>query len=122
MTCKFLNPHTKNELEASKQLLEYYKLADYEELDDNMSKFIAFTIKSKLENGTANSVDFNGVRYTKADQLRPIIEQEQNYLRKNNNPIELNKALVKEKWYQKLFRSFSDYKYKYEIENTPPKK
>lgn len=50
-------------------------------------------IKSKLESGTTNSVDFNGVRYTKADQLRPIIEQEQNYLRKNNNPIELNKAL-----------------------------
>ena len=50
-------------------------------------------IKSKLENGTANSVDFNGVRYTKAEQLRPIIEQEQDYFRKNNNPIELNKAL-----------------------------
>jgi hypothetical protein len=38
-------------------------------------------------------VDFNGVRYTKSDQLRPIIEQEQNDLRKKNNPIELNKAL-----------------------------
>lgn len=40
MACKFINPHTNNELEASKQLLEYYKLADYEELDENMSKFM----------------------------------------------------------------------------------
>jgi GLPGLI family protein len=49
-------------------------------------------IKTKLESGESKSVDFNGVRYTNSDQLRPIIIQQQNYMKKNNNPIELNKA------------------------------
>ena len=40
MSCKFLNPHTNNELELSKQLMKYYKLDEYEELDDNMSNFL----------------------------------------------------------------------------------
>ncbi|WP_374286846.1 hypothetical protein [Lactococcus sp.] len=41
---------------------------------------------------------------------------------KLQNAIDMNKALVKEKWYQKLFRSFSDYKYKYEVEGAQDKK
>ncbi|MGC4129898.1 MAG: GLPGLI family protein [Bergeyella sp.] len=49
-------------------------------------------IKTQLQNGSISSVDFNGVRYTKPEELRPIIEDEQDEMRKNNNPIELNKA------------------------------
>ncbi|WP_442773598.1 hypothetical protein [Lactococcus hircilactis] len=78
-------------------------------------------------------LDENDTSRQAMEQLTDQVSQTQsNYLKLQNelkatqekltNAIELNKALVKEKWYQKLFRSFSDYKYKYEIENTPPKK
>ena len=49
--------------------------------------------RENLRNGTTKSVDFNGVRYTNASELIPLIKDEQNYIRKYNNPIERNKAI-----------------------------
>lgn len=39
MSCKFISPHTSNELGFSKYLLQYYNFDLYEELDQNMEKF-----------------------------------------------------------------------------------
>lgn len=39
-----------------------------------------------------------------------------------NDCIEMNKQLVKEKWWQKLFRNVNDYKYKYELTGAQEKK
>lgn len=38
-------------------------------------------------------VEIEGVKYTKASDLIPLIKDEQEYIRKHNNPIERNKAI-----------------------------
>ena len=58
---------------------------------------------------------------SRSDLLQAKAELSETKL-KLQNAIDMNKALVKEKWYQKLFRSFSDYKYKYEVEGAQDKK
>lgn len=50
-------------------------------------------IRAKLDEGKGNSFDYNGVRYRKSSELKPIVEQEREEIRKNNNPIELSKAI-----------------------------
>lgn len=50
-------------------------------------------IRESLRNGTTKSYEDNGVRYTKAEELVPLIKDEQKYILKYNNPIEKNKAI-----------------------------
>ncbi|OBS14881.1 hypothetical protein ATE49_19815 [Elizabethkingia miricola] len=50
-------------------------------------------IREDLRNGRTSSYQDNGVTYTKAEQLVPLIQDEQNYILKYNNPIERNKAI-----------------------------
>lgn len=50
-------------------------------------------MREKLRTGTSSSFDYNGVRYTDANDLIPLMKDEQNYIRKYNNPIERNKAI-----------------------------
>lgn len=50
-------------------------------------------MREKLRTGATSSFDYNGVRYTDAKDLIPMIKDEQNYMRKYNNPIERNKAI-----------------------------
>lgn len=50
-------------------------------------------IREGLQNGTTKSYEDNGVKYTKASELQPLIKGEQQYIRKYNNPIERNKAI-----------------------------
>lgn len=49
--------------------------------------------RENLRNGSSESIDIDGKRYTKASELVPLIKDEQNYIRKYNNPIERNKAI-----------------------------
>ncbi|WP_415328729.1 GLPGLI family protein [Chryseobacterium sp. MMS23-Vi53] len=50
-------------------------------------------IRESLRNGTTKSYDDSGIRYTNAEQLVPLIKDEQKYILKYNNPIEKNKAI-----------------------------
>ncbi|MCL1666785.1 GLPGLI family protein [Elizabethkingia ursingii] len=50
-------------------------------------------IREDLRNGRTTSYEDNGVTYTKAEQLIPLIQDEQEYILKYNNPIERNKAI-----------------------------
>lgn len=50
-------------------------------------------IRESLRNGTSQSYDHNGTRYTRPEELIPLIRDEQNYILKYNNPIEINKAI-----------------------------
>lgn len=63
-----------------KKAMEYY--------NDPMHR-----MREKLRTGTTSSFDYNGVRYTDANDLIPIMKDEQNYMRKYNNPIERKKAI-----------------------------
>lgn len=49
-------------------------------------------LRAGLQNGTISSVELYGNTYTRPEELQPMIKEEQNELRKNNNPIELDKA------------------------------
>ena len=50
-------------------------------------------IREGLRNGTTKSYDDNGIRYTNANDLIPKIKQQQEYIIKHNNRIELTKAI-----------------------------
>ncbi|MBD8081278.1 GLPGLI family protein [Chryseobacterium caseinilyticum] len=50
-------------------------------------------MREKLRDGTTKSFDNNGVRYTSSTDLIPKIKEEQEYILRHNNPIELNKAI-----------------------------
>lgn len=50
-------------------------------------------IREKLRDGTTKSFDTGGVRFTKAEDLIPLIKEEQKYILNHNNPIELTKAI-----------------------------
>lgn len=54
-------------------------------------------IRAKLDEGKTASFDYNGVRYRKSSELKPIVEQQREAIRKDNNPIELSKAIKYEK-------------------------
>lgn len=73
-------PLSVNEKMFIKKKMEYYNDPYHE-------------ARIKLNEGTTQSYDINGVRYTKGSDLTPLTKTEQEYIRKNNNPIEINKAL-----------------------------
>ncbi|MBO6186840.1 MAG: GLPGLI family protein [Chryseobacterium sp.] len=50
-------------------------------------------IRAEMKNGTIKSYEDGGKRYNKPEELVPLIREEQEYIRQNNNPIELNKAI-----------------------------
>lgn len=50
-------------------------------------------IRAEMKNGTIKSYEDGGKRYSKPEELVPLIREEQEYIRQNNNPIELNKAI-----------------------------
>ncbi|MNU15569.1 GLPGLI family protein [Chryseobacterium scophthalmum] len=50
-------------------------------------------IRAEMKNGTIKSYEDEGKRYSKPEELVPLIREEQEYIRQNNNPIELNKAI-----------------------------
>ncbi|MCD0477525.1 GLPGLI family protein [Chryseobacterium sp. LC2016-29] len=50
-------------------------------------------IRAEIKNGTIKSYEDGGKRYSKPEELVPLIREEQEYIRQNNNPIELNKAI-----------------------------
>lgn len=50
-------------------------------------------IRAEMKNGTIKSYEDGGKHYSKPEELVPLIREEQEYIRQNNNPIELNKAI-----------------------------
>lgn len=50
-------------------------------------------IRAEMKKGTIKSYEDRGKRYSKPEELVPLIREEQEYIRQNNNPIELNKAI-----------------------------
>jgi len=50
-------------------------------------------IRAEMKNGTIKSYEDGGKRYSKPEELVPLIREEQEYIRQHNNPIELNKAI-----------------------------
>ncbi|MGE6396221.1 GLPGLI family protein [Chryseobacterium scophthalmum] len=50
-------------------------------------------IRAEMKNGTIKSYEDGGKHYNKPEELVPLIREEQEYIRQNNNPIELNKAI-----------------------------
>ena len=104
MSCKFLNPHTNNELELSKQLMKYYKLDEYEELDDNMSNFLdsqvsyffsdsfkeAFGNWTQTQSSEDDRFDFNGgpKLYTDENNKMYVIDKDNNKMFINNTRFE----------------------------------
>lgn len=69
-----------NEKMYVKKALEYY--------NDPLQE-----IRAEMKSGTIKSYEDGGKRYTKPEELVPLIREEQEYIRKHNNPIELNKAI-----------------------------
>lgn len=49
--------------------------------------------RQEISRGKTISIEIDGKKYTKASDLIPLIKEEQEYIRKNNNPIERNKAI-----------------------------
>lgn len=108
-----LNQFTNQILDAS----DYFDFVNIQALpiDEEIKNFIDSILE---ENDTAREgmeqlTDQVSESQTESLRLQNELKEAKEKLA---NAIELNKQLVKEKWYQKLFRSFSDYKYKYEIE------
>ncbi|MFC0344220.1 MULTISPECIES: GLPGLI family protein [Epilithonimonas] len=52
-----------------------------------------YTDKQKLRDGSVKSFEFYGKKYTTAEELNSISKDAQLRILKNNNPIELNKAI-----------------------------
>ena len=98
MSCKFINPHTNNELEASKQLMEYYKLNEYEELDDDMSNFFDSKVNYFFSDSFKESFgDWTQTQYPEDDRIDfeggPKLFQDGNnlyVLDKNNEKMFIN--------------------------------
>jgi uncharacterized protein YjgD (DUF1641 family) len=104
MSCKFINPHTNNELELSKQLMKYYKLDEYEELDENMSNFLdsqvsyffsdsfkeAFGDWTQTQYPEDNRFDFNGgpKLFTDSSNKMYVIDKDNNKMFINNTRFE----------------------------------
>lgn len=98
MSCKFINPHTENELELSKQLLEYYKLDLYEELDSNMSNFFDSKVSYFFSDSFKEAFgDWTETQYPEDDRIdfegAPKLFQDGNnlyVLDKNNEKMYIN--------------------------------
>lgn len=90
-------------------------------IDEEIQNFVTAALK---ENDTARKGMeqlTDEASRSKSEVLR-LQAQLKDTTDKLNNAIELNKQLVKEKWWQKLFRNVNDYKYKYEVTGAQDKK
>lgn len=52
-----------------------------------------YSTKQRLRNGEIKNFEYYGKKYTKAEELNAISNDVRNRILKNNNPIELNKAI-----------------------------
>ncbi|HFK5571185.1 hypothetical protein BAX97_03995 [Elizabethkingia meningoseptica] len=50
-------------------------------------------VREGLRNGTITNYEDNGTKYTRPEQLIPLIKDEQSYILRDNNPIEKNKTI-----------------------------
>lgn len=93
----------------------------------------ALPIDEEIQNFVQKTLEYDDTARKAMEQLTDQISksktetfrlQEELKLTKDKleNAVRLNQQLVKEKWWQKLLRSFSDYKYKYEVEGAREKK